>query len=306
MFNRNVIIGIVFMLGFCVFAPIMDGGLKEMHTYFVLLQVVWLRFVAHIAIVMPIALWKNPQALIRPKNLKFQLLRSAILLLATITYVKAIATMHIPDALSLAFIAPFVATALSPVFLGEYVGIRRWLAIIIGFLGVLVILRPGQDWQDGQDMFGEGAFYALACGFTYGILVLVTRRMSSDNDNNVDSPSVTACYTPIVGLVAMGDVIFINGDVIMPTLEALPFIMLVGCAGAFSQFCLIQSLKYSNASMIAPIMYFEIIGATAVGYFWFDYFPDNTTWLGVAIIVACGAYMSYREATMRQTTEPAH
>lgn len=290
MFDRNIIIGIIFMLGFCVFAPIMDAGLKEMHGYFVVLQVVWLRFVAHIAIVLPIGLWKNPHGLIKPKNLKFQLLRSLILLLATITYVKAIETMHIPDALSLAFIAPFVATAFSPLLLGEYVGIRRWLAVMIGFLGVLVILRPGQD------VFGEGAFYALACGFIYGILVLVSRRMASDDDE-ADSPIVTSCYTPLVGLIVIGAIIFINGDVIIPPMATLPYILLVGCAGAFSQFCLIQSLKYSNASMIAPIMYFEIIAASAVGYFWFDYFPDNITWLGVAIIVISGAYMSYREAT---------
>ena len=286
-FDRHIIIGICFMLGFCVIAPIMDAGLKELSNSLIIWQVAWVRFITHLIIILPIAALKYGRDIIRPVSLKFQLLRSFLLMLATLTYIQAITTIEIPDAVAIVFIAPILATAFSGLLLKEKVGIRRWSAVMVGFLGILVVLRPGFD------AFAEGMLFALLCGVAYAAIILTTRGMH-EHDHDI----VTATYTPIVGFFVVGGILLFHDGVTMPQGSDWFFVLLVGICGALSQFCFIRSFTYGNASFISPFMYFEIIGAVAVGFFWFDYFPDLYTWIGITIIIGAGIYIAWRETIL--------
>tara|TARA_B110000263_G_C15039885_1_gene388072 strand:- start:73 stop:651 length:579 start_codon:yes stop_codon:yes gene_type:complete len=185
-------------------------------------------------------------------------------------------------ALTLAFVAPLITTALSPIFLGEKVGLRRWSAVIIGFIGSMIVIRPGFI------EFNLATFAALGTGFFYGIYLIVTRKL-----HNSDSPLLTLLLTGIVGAIFAS---FYVPVVWIPlSLNQWLLLALMGVFACLGHFFLILSLKYADASKLAPFSYFEIVTNVTLGYYFFNDFPDYLTWLGLFIIVTSGVYISFRE-----------
>ena len=287
--KNATIIGIMLMLGFATIAPIMDSAMKEISASISVIQIVWLRFFMHFIIMLPIASITDYQSLVKPNNLFFQLLRSTLLMFATISFVGAIQVMEIPDVIAIVFIAPFIATAFSAFFLKEQVGIRRWSAVIVGFIGVLIITRPGLS------SFNIGVFYALLCGLAYGSLMTITKFMSS-NEKNI----TTLTYTPLIGLLVSSIILLYDGDLFFNIGKIWPFIILIGIAGTTSQYCFIRAFQYGKTSIIAPFFYFEIVATSMLSYFWFNYFPDSLTWLGITIIILSGIFISWRETKLKE------
>ncbi len=185
-------------------------------------------------------------------------------------------------ALTLAFVAPLITTALSPFLLNEKVGIKRWSAVIVGFLGSLIVIRPG--FID----FNLATIAGLGTGFFYGMYLIVTRKLHTS-----DNPLLTLLLTGVVG--------FIVGSFIVPIVWVNPSItqwLLLALMGVFAclgHFFLIISLKYADASKLAPLGYFEIVTNIILGYYFFSDFPDKWSWLGLLIIVTSGVYISFRE-----------
>tara|TARA_B100000029_G_scaffold487775_1_gene543639 strand:- start:226 stop:810 length:585 start_codon:yes stop_codon:yes gene_type:complete len=185
-------------------------------------------------------------------------------------------------ALTLAFVAPLITTALSPVFLNEKVGIRRWSAVIIGFLGSLIVIRPGFI------EFNLASIAALGTGLFYGIYLVITRKLHSS-----DSPLLTLLLTGVVGAVIgsfIAPVVWVN-----PTFNQWLLLALMGIFACFGHLFLILSLKYADASKLAPFGYFEIVTNVILGYYFFSDFPDFWSWVGLVIIVCSGIYISFRE-----------
>ncbi len=185
-------------------------------------------------------------------------------------------------ALTLAFIAPLVTTALSPLMLGEKVGFRRWLAVLIGFFGSLIVVRPG--FID----FNLASIAALGTGFFYGIYLIITRKLHSS-----DTPLLTLLLTGVVGVFIASfivPVVWINLSIFQWSLLAL-----MGVFACLGHFFLILSLKYADASKLAPFSYFEIVTNVILGYYVFADFPDKWTWVGLFIIALSGIYISFRE-----------
>ena len=185
-------------------------------------------------------------------------------------------------ALTLAFVAPLITTALSPIFLGEKVGFRRWSAVIIGFVGSLIVIRPGFI------EFNLATVAALGTGFFYGIYLVITRKLHTS-----DSPLLTLLLTGVVGAVVASflvPVVWIN-----PTFNQWALLALMGIFACLGHLFLILSLKYADASKLAPFGYFEIVTNVILGYYYFGDFPHYWTWVGLAIIICSGVYITFRE-----------
>ncbi len=188
-------------------------------------------------------------------------------------------------ALTLAFVAPLITTALSPIFLFEKVGIRRWSAVIVGFIGSFVVIRPG--FID----FNLASIAALGTGLFYGIYLVITRKLHTS-----DNPLLTLLFTGVVGLIIAS--FFVPIVWISPTFNQWSLLALMGIFACLGHLFLILSLKYADASKLAPFSYFEIVTNVILGYHFFGDFPDYWTWTGLSIIVLSGIYIYLRERSV--------
>jgi drug/metabolite transporter (DMT)-like permease len=280
--NPPPIIGVALMLAAMMVVPLMDGIAKHLSATFSVAQVTWARYFFHLVILLPVVLWRHGAAALLLRRPVLQIARGGFLLGSTLLFFGAIAVMPIADAIALVFVAPLIVTALSPLVLGERVGIRRWLAVIVGFLGVLVIVRPGMS------AFHWSMLLALGAGSIYAFYSLATRRLSGSAP-----PLVTLTYTALLGAVVMSAVVPFFWKT--PTTTEFAWMALMGAVAAAGHFLIIKSFEYAEASLLAPLGYSEIISAAAVGYLAFGDFPDEWTWAGVAVIIASGIYVSLRE-----------
>ncbi len=278
---------ITFNLLAWVMLPIMDGFAKYLSTDLPVLQITWARYFFTVAFTLPIMFLFFRQKLVWTDKPKLQLIRGLILLCANISFFYAISIISLAKALTLAFIAPLIVTAFSPIFLGERVGFRRWSAVILGFIGSLVVIRPG---------FVEinlASIAALWTGIMYGFYLIITRKLSTS-----DNPLLTLLLTGIVGAIIVSTVMpFVW---VKPTFNQWSMMAAIGIFACIGHLFIILSLKYADASKLAPFSYFEIITNIIIGYYIFGDFPDNWTFLGLFIIVLSGIYISRRGSIVRK------
>ena len=269
-----------------VMLPVMDGFAKYLSTDLPVLEITWARYFFTVVFTLPIMFFFYNKQLVWTDKPKLQFLRGIILLFANVCFFYAISVISLAKALTLAFIAPLIVTAFSPILLGERVGVRRWAAVIIGFIGSLVVIRPG---------FVElnlASFAALGTGVMYGFYLIITRKLSTS-----DNPLLTLLLTGLVGMVII--------SCAMPFVWVKPstnqWLMMsgIGVFACIGHLFLILSLKYADASKLAPFSYFEIVTNIIIGYYFFSNFPDNWTFLGLFIIVLSGIYISRREKIIK-------
>ena len=273
---------IILNLSAWIMLPIMDGFAKYLSADLPVLQITWARYFFTVAFTLPIMFFFYNKQLVWTDKPKLQFLRGVILLCANICFFYAISVISLAKALTLAFVAPLIVTALSPILLGEKVGIRRWTAVTIGFIGSLVVIRPG---------FVElnlASFAALGTGVMYGFYLIITRKLSTS-----DNPLLTLLLTGVIGAIIIScamPFVWVN-----PTLNQWSMMAAIGVFACIGHLFLILSLKYADASKLAPFSYFEIITNIIIGYYFFNNFPDKWTFLGLFIIILSGIYISRRE-----------
>ena len=280
--TASTLAGILLMLAAMTVVPLMDGVAKHLSATYSVVQVVWARYFFHLVILLPVVLWRHGVDALVLRRPALQIARGGFLLGSTIFFFAAIALMPIADALALVFVAPLMVTALSPVVLKEQVGIRRWAAVSVGFVGVMVIVRPGFS------TFHWGMVLALSAGATYALYSLATRKLSGSAP-----PLVTLAYTALLGALCMSAVVPFFW--IPPDPTGLAWMILLGLIAAGAHFLIIKAFEHAEASLLAPLGYGEIFMATVVGYFAFGDFPDPWTWLGITIVIGSGVYVSLRE-----------
>ena len=266
--------------------PIMDGFAKYLSSTLPVLQITWSRYFFTVVIALPIMLIFFRKNLTWTEQPKLQLIRGLLLFCANVLFFYSISIISLSKALTLGFIAPLIVTILSPVLLGEKVGLRRWAAVIIGFIGSLIVIRPG---------FVEinlASIAALGTGVLYGFYLIVTRKL-----HNSDHPLLTLLLTGVVGAIL--------GTMIVPTVWVQPTItewymmFAIGFFASIGHLFLILSLRYADASKLAPFGYFEIVTNIIIGFYFFNHFPDNWTFLGLFIIMSTGVYIFRREALVK-------
>ncbi len=273
---------IILNLSAWVMLPVMDGFAKYLSSTLPVLQITWSRYFFTVVIVLPIMLIFFRKNLTWTEQPKLQLIRGLLLFCANILFFYSISVISLAKALTLAFIAPLIVTVLSPFLLGEKVGIRRWAAVITGFIGSLIVIRPG---------FVEinlASIAALGTGVLYAFYLIVTKKL-----HNSDHPLLTLLLTGVVGAII--------GTMIMPTVWVQPTItewymmFAIGFFASIGHLLLILSLRYADASKLAPFGYFEIVTNIIIGFFFYNNFPDHWHFIGLFIIVSSGIYVFRRE-----------
>lgn len=273
--------GIALMIVAMTLVPLMDGTAKYLTADYPVLQIVWARYFFHLLAVMPFILWKLRIGGLLPRPLPLQLVRALVLMADTFLFVAAMALIPLADGKAIFFAAPLVMTALAPLLLGEKIGPRRIIAIVIGFGGALIIIRP--------DMEGITPGHALALGSAvlYAIYMLLTRKVSG-----AASALTTLAFPALIASIILSFVIPFNWH--SPDLDGWLLMALIGMLGALSHYVLIQAFYHADAGTLAPFAYTEIISATLFGLLIFDQLPDAWTWTGMLIVIASGLYISLR------------
>ena len=262
--------------------PVMDALAKHLSFSMDVFQIAWARYFFSALFTLSLMIIFYRKTLVWSKNPKLQLIRGFVLAFSTLCFFYAISIISLPKALTLAFVAPITCTAFSPIFLKEKVGIRRWSAVLVGFLGALIVIRPG---------FIEvnlATLAAVSCGICYGFYFIITRKLST-SDNSL----LTLLFTSVVGLAIIS--LFLPSVWVNPTLNQWIMMGLIGLIASVAHLFIILSLKYADASKLAPLGYTEIITNIIISYYFFHELPDNWTYLGLFIIVLSGLYISRRE-----------
>jgi len=285
--------GIALMCGAVACFAMLDTTAKYLNLYMSTLQVVWARYTG--AFLFPFIVsnpWTRP-GLTRTKRPLLQLVRSMLLLASTLCNFAALRYLQLDEAIALIFSTPFFVAALSGPILGEWVHWRRWIAIAVGFVGVLVVTRPGAG------SFHPAALLSLSAALCYALYSISTRILA-----RTDSNETTLFYSNLVGFLALMPVVpfawTTPGD---PLVIAL--MVATGAIGSFGHYLLIAAHRLAPAAVLSPFIYIEIVLVTALGFLVFGDVPSRFTLTGAAIVVASGLYLIHRERKVRGTQESA-
>jgi drug/metabolite transporter (DMT)-like permease len=274
---------VLYMIAAAALLTALDVGVKWLAADYPIPQIAFLRYLVGLGIAAAIASRLGGLRTLRTHRAGGHLLRSALNLATMLSLYYAFRAMPLADALAISYASPLIVTALSVPLLGERVGPRRWTAVVVGFAGVLIIVRPG----------GEGialpALLALASAFCYALTLITSRQLST-----TESSHTILFYYSVWVLVAMGAVLPWQWST--PAWADLPVFLFVGVSGSLGQFCLAQALRYGEASMLAPIDFTAILWAILFGFlFWRDV-PSWTMIGGAALVIATSIYIAHREA----------
>ena len=266
--------------------PVMDAFAKYLSSSMDVLQITWARYFFTVVFTLTLMLFFYRQSLVWTKKPALQLIRGLIFVFSTYLFFYAISEISLPKALTLAFVAPICVTALSPFFLDERVGLKRWTAVSLGFIGTLIVIRPGFI------EFNLATFAALGNGICYGFYLIITRKLST-SDNSL----LTLLFSGVVGTIIIS--FFLPSVWVNPTINQWFMMAIIGFIASVAHLFIILSLKYADASKLAPLGYTEIITNILISYYFFNELPDNWTYLGLFIIVLSGLYISKRELNLK-------
>lgn len=236
-------------------------------------------------------LWWTRGALLRTKRLPEHFARSLCSSGGMFLFYLAFALLPLAVVTTITFLQATFVIVLAALLLGERIGPRRIAAVAMGFLGVLVVMRPGVVEVE------PGMLVALAGALVASLLMILTRSLSATEDR-----LTIMIYSSSMGLVLIG----IPALFTWQPIEAhhLPMLLLVGVAGTTGQFLMVGAFQVAEASALAPVDYVRLIFAVAAGYVMFNEIPDVWTWAGAAVILASVAYATHRERIAARTLAP--
>jgi drug/metabolite transporter (DMT)-like permease len=277
------LVGIGLMLLAMTILPFLDVIAKYLGQQGMpVLQIVWARlFFGTIATLPFAAKLAGAKGLI--PNMPFvHAIRASFLIAATGFFFWGLHYLSIAECVSIFFVQPLIVTLLSPFVLGERVGLRRWIAVVIGFIGTLIIIRPGFQ------ALNPGAILALLAGTSLAIYMLLTRKISGT------APAmVTTYYTSLMGAIILCFAVPFVWQPVSPVQWGLMVLLALIANGG--HFLIVKSYDHAEASLLAPLSYTEMIMAVIAGWYFFGDFPDVWTFVGVGILIACAIYISLSE-----------
>ena len=250
-----------------------------------MLQVIGARYFGHLLLMLVVLMPRNGLSLFKAKRPLVQIGRSGLLLIDTALFFFSLTMIGLAEATAIFFCVPILVVLLSIPLLGERLEWSRLVAVAIGFIGMLVIIRPGSG------VIGIGALLTFGAAFCASLFNIITRKLADE-----DPLPVTMFYTALAGAVIM--------TVIVPFIWVSPVgwqqwtaLVLIGIAGGAAHSCIIASHVFAPASTVAPFMYSQIFWALGFGYLFFGALPDQFTLLGGAIVIASGIYLLRRQKT---------
>jgi len=308
--TRQPGLGISCAIGAWILFSLNDVGFKLLSDDYPLHQLVLFRSLIGLSLTLLLfAPLEGGWQVLRTKRLGVHLLRGSCIVFANMAFFLALATMPLSDVTTLFFVAPILITLFSVLFLGETVGYRRWIAIAVGLLGVVVMMRPGQE------TFRLVAILPVLSAAAYAMMQILTRKLGV-----TERASTLAFYIQLLflmvslsfGLIA-GDGKFINGanagnptlDFLLrawqwPDLKAIGIISMLGLASGFGGYLISQAYRTTAATILAPFEYVALpLSIVWSVLFWGDW-PDTVAWSGIFLILASGLYVFWREVWLER------
>ena len=263
----SILAGILLMCAGVGALPFMNVGVKYLAQSYPAPQITWARFTGHLLVMLALFMPRYGIRLLLPQRPMVQIGRSAMMLASNLVYVMAIASVPL---------------------LGESVGWRRWTAVLVGFAGAVLVIRPSSGFSD------PAVLLILVSSFAYALYQIGTRWVA-----RYDNAATGIVFAALIGSLAMTFVLPFNFRLPTTPLDILVFSG-IGVIGGFAHYLIIRAFQIGQAAVIAPLGYVELIGSTVLGYVFFGNLPDLWTWIGAAVIVASGVYIALRERTLRR------
>jgi len=279
--------GIGFMAVTILIFSVMDAMAKYLSADYPTVFILWVRYVFQALFMAVLLVRARSMGFMRTNRLGLQVGRAMLNVASTFAFIFGLAFLPLADAVALNMVGPLFLTALSVPLLGEKVGVRRWTAVGVGFLGALIVIRPGlgvTHWA--------GSLMLLSA-FIYALYQIATRKLAA-----TDPPLTTLFYTTMTGLAAT--TVLIPFFWIEAPFEVWMLLAIQGGLGTAAHLCLITALGHAPASTLAPFNYGTIVIATILGYVVFHQFPDGWTIAGALVIMASGLYVIHRETVRRR------
>lgn len=287
-----------------ILLPTMDAIAKYMASFEGMSpgQVTFYRFFFQLVCMLPLLATAAGRSAFSAKRPWMNLLRGALHGAASLLFFAAVKYMPLADVFAIYFVEPFMLTALSALFLGDKVGWRRWLAIVIGFGGAMIVIQPSFA------IFGLKALLPVACAFLYALYLFMNRAVGE-----ADSPLTMQIMAGLGGTVFMAAALFAGSSAGIADFEpslptsalGLVLLLILGSISGYAHMLVVRAFRLAPLSLLAPFQYFEIISATVLGYAIFGDFPNLSKWIGIAIIVGSGLFIIWRErmqSSLEKTT----
>lgn len=269
--------GIALLLAALLLFSLLDATSKHLSQTFSVPFLVWARYTLHCLLMVVVLAPSMRLRLVATGRPGIQVVRALMLLGVTGCAMAAFRLMPLAETTAMIFLAPLIVSLLAGPWLGERVGWQRWLAVLAGFAGVLLIARPGGA------VTATGLAFALAGALCYSVYQLQTRQLSS-----TENTWTMLFYTALVGTVVMSFAAPLYWDGTVPTpMEAL-LIASLGLYGGTGHYLLTRAFTHAPASMLSPFIYAQLIWAVLLGWLVFDHLPDAFSLVGMAIISASG------------------
>jgi len=281
--------GMILLALAALMAPVMHAIAKGLGDSLSSGQVAWARLVFQLVFLLPVVLVMHRGRIPFPSP--SHALRGCLLALGTLSFFAAVTFMPLADSSAIFFVEPLILTIMSAMFLGERIGIRRILAVLTGFAGALIVIRPSFE------TFGWPALLPLLAAFSFALYLTITRRLA-----DVESAEVMQFWVCFFGMLsltlAMALGVAIDWTAMQPTWPSIGewgWLGILGVVATLSHMLAIRAFRLAPASTLAPFQYLEILGATLLGALIFGDLPDALTFLGITIIVSSGLYVFVRE-----------
>ena len=274
--------GVLFMCIACALFPIMNGIVKLLAVTYEPQQIVWFRIVSHLVLVAAVFMPRMGLGLLRTRRIGTQFVSSVMMLLSTLFFFSAVKYVPVAEAISVTFVAPLAVVLLAWPLLGERITLFRMAAVIVGFSGVLIVIRPGSA------VFQWASVLLLGSAMCYAIYQILIRRLAG-----TDQPATSIFYSVLLGAILMSLWLpFVWKTPVAWTDWAL--LCSLGVFGALGHYCVAKAMTYASANFVAPFNYTQMIGSVIVGYAMFAEVPDFYTWLGTAVIVGAGLMVGWQ------------
>ena len=273
---------------------LLDVATKHAATLAPVLMLLWGRYVFQAVVTFAMRFPAQKRALLRTPNPRFQMLRGVLLLITSACSFLGLQYLPVGELTAMVMLSPLVATAMAAAVLKNHVSPRRWLLMLGGLVGVLLVVRPG-----GQ-VFSWALLFPVVMVLAYGWFQVLTSRLSGE-----ENPYTTQFYTGLVGTVLMSPIVAFSWNN-AALLAHWPWFLIIGFLGTSGHLMLIRAYQRALAPVLTPYLYTQIAFATLLGWLAFRHVPDTLAWLGIAVIAASGvgnAVLSAHEPN-RHTNRP--
>lgn len=290
----NPLRGMALMAGCMLVLPGMDAIAKYMANVEGMSpgQITFYRFFFQLVCTLPVLVLLQGRRAFSARRPGLNLLRGALHGAASLMFFAAVKYMPLADVFAIYFVEPFILTALSALFLGDRVGWRRWLAILVGFGGAMIVIQPSYA------IFGWTALLPVACAFLFALYMFLNRALGEADTPMTMQTMAGLGGTAFMGLALMAGTSLGSGDFEMSLPASslgLALLLLLGSISGYIHLLVVRAFRMAPLSVLAPFQYFEIIAATVLGYALFGDFPTLSKWSGIAIIVGSGLFILWRE-----------